>query len=118
MLAFASIATVINALIRLCCFILLIPSWEGKMPIPERSKNSRGTSYPRGLERECLTWRCRIEKGRPFLGHQLHHGHLVPGGRSRLLGGAALGRQHQHRLTLFNAQLGQGRASKWTGSSW
>jgi hypothetical protein len=35
-LAFASITTVINALIRLCCFILLIPSWEGKMPIPER----------------------------------------------------------------------------------
>jgi hypothetical protein len=54
---------VISALIRLCCFILLIPSWEGKMPIPERSKNSRGICYPRGLERECLTWRCRIEKG-------------------------------------------------------
>jgi hypothetical protein len=61
-LAFASIATVINALIRLCCFILLIPSWKGKMPIPERSKNSRGIRYPRGVERECLTWRCRIEK--------------------------------------------------------
>jgi hypothetical protein len=76
-LAFASIATVINALIRLCCFILLIPSWEGKMPIPERSKNSRGIRYTRGLERECLTWRCRIENGQRPCGPQYKAGHMA-----------------------------------------
>jgi hypothetical protein len=83
-LAFASIATVINALIRLCCFILLIPSWEGKMPIPERSKNSRGTSYPRGLERECLTWRCRIEKGQRLCRPQYKAEHMAYGDGPRL----------------------------------
>ena len=51
MLAFASIAPVINALIRLCCLILLIPSWEGKMPIPERSKSSRGMRHTGGLKK-------------------------------------------------------------------
>ena len=77
MLAFASIATVINALIRLCCLILLIPSWEGRMPIPERSKSSRGMRQTDGLKRRCLTWRCRIEKGQQPYGLHTKAEHMA-----------------------------------------